>query len=574
MKSMIYKYREMLLSQSYERHKGSLLPMFLHEENLEQLSDGSVKFKDIDYANDDRAIWAPYSHIARIERLILSQNPDVMPLCIDLLKYWLANDFKCPNWWYNQIGVPMLLADIAAILYGVLDKETEDKLYERLFRGVVTKSTNMNDGLHTGANLLWFSSTTMVYAILTEDGDLLRFITEVAAKETLEGKEGLQTDNSFFQHGPRLYSAGYGRSFVTSIVPMLHTVDGTEYSFPKYALDNLARHILDGLRYMMHKGYYDYVAVGREYVRKNALSARGLLRSARILCSLQGFERKDELRALIDSIESGKPSFCGVKYFPVASLLTMSLDGVYISYKGTTPDIFDAEIINDENRLGYNLSYGTHTTVMQSGKEYNDIAPLWDYSAIPGTTAPFMTDDELLSETNFSKRAVKTDDFGGWCDGDVGTIYLTTVHEGISVIASAFATPYGLIVLGNSIKDDKNRPLRTTVEQCMALYGARYSGRDVIHGEVIYHSLDEKAPLSFSVEERDGNWHRNRPSEPDSPTSGKIFTVTVNPEDGYDKYAYVIAPASVNVEGVRVLSNAGKEQAVILPDGRVIRARK
>ena len=185
-----------------------------------------------------------------------------------------------------------------------------------------------------------------------------------------------------------------------------------------------------------------------------------------------------------------------------------------------------------------------------------------------------MTDDELLSETNFSKRAVKTDDFGGWCDGDVGAIYLTTVHEGISVVASAFATPYGLIVLGNSIKDDKNRPLRTTVEQCMALYGARYSGRDVIHGEVIYRSLDEKAPLSFSVEERDGNWHRNRPSEPDSPTSGKIFTVTVSPEDGYDKYAYVISPATVNVEGLRVLSNAGKEQAVILPDGRVLSARK
>ena len=81
MKRMIYKYREMLLSQSYERHKGSLLPMFLQDENLEQLSDGTVKFKDIDYSNADRAIWAPYSHLGRIEWLILSGNQDVKPLC-------------------------------------------------------------------------------------------------------------------------------------------------------------------------------------------------------------------------------------------------------------------------------------------------------------------------------------------------------------------------------------------------------------------------------------------------------------------------------------------------------------
>ena len=108
----------------------------------------------------------------------------------------------------------------------------------------------------------------------------------------------------------------------------------------------------------------------------------------------------------------------------------------------------------------------------------------------------------------------------------------------------------------------------------MALYDAGYNGSDVIHGDVVYRSLDEKAPICFSVEEREGNWHRNRPSEPDSPTSGKMFTVSVIPEDGYDKYAYVIVPASVNSDGIRVLSNEGTDQTVILPDGRVLCARK
>ena len=574
MEDLILKYREMLLSQSYERHKGSLLPRYLNEKNFIRDEDGSLYFGDIDYSNHDRAIWQPYSHLARIEHIILSGNAEFRPMCVDFLRFWLKNDFICPNWWYNEIGTPMLLADIAILMYGELDQSLEKIMNERLYRGVVDESTNRNRGVYTGANLLWFASTTMVYSMLTGNEKTLRFITELAARETLEGREGLQSDNSFFQHGRRLYSAGYGRSFITSIVPMLHLLDGTEYSFPKYAFDNLARHIIDGLRFMMHRGYYDYVSVGREYVRKNSLCARGLIRSAKLLCSLQGFERREELSLLLESIEKKQPAFEGVKYFPVAALLTMQLDGVYFSYKGTTPEIWDAENINDENRLGYNLSYGTHTTVMQSGEEYNDVSPLWDYSAIPGTTAPCMTDSELLSLPDFSKRYVHTDDFGGWCDGDVGAIYLTTNHEGISVVSCAFATPYGLVLLGNSIKDSEGRELITTAEQCLALYDVEKVGDGIRFGNVVYRSLDDKAPLLYNVTEKCGNWHRNRPSEPDSPINGKVFTVRVAREGGYDKYAYVISPASVDTSGLRVLKNDGTEQIISLPDGRVLSARK
>ncbi len=574
MKSIVQKYRKMLLESNYERHKASVLIQNTEEDNLIRLSDGSVKFADIDYESADRAIWKPYSHISRIETLLLSGDDNLKPLAISLLKFWLLNDFNCPNWWYNEIGVPMQLADIAVILYGQLDKELLGLLYERILRGVVTPKTDRSRNVYTGANLLWFSSTTMAYALLTENEELLRYITDVAAKETAESKEGLQSDSSFFQHGPRLYSAGYGRSFVTSIVPMMHVLDSTEFAFPEYALDNLARHVLDGLRYMMHRGYYDYVAVGREYVRHNALSARGLLRSAKILLSLEGFKRKDELAALIKSIENAEPAFEGVRYFPVSALLTMSLGGVYFSYKGVTPEIYDAEIINDENRLGYNLSYGTHTTVMQSGKEYENIAPIWDYSKIPGTTAPYMTDAELLAVPDFSKRAIKTSDYGGWCEGDIGAIYMTTIHEGISVTVSAFATPYGLVVLGNSINDEAERALTTTAEQCHALFPVSEDCGDIFNGSVKYRSLDEKAPLVYSVGKSVGNWNRNRPSEPERAAEGEVLTVTVKAEKNYNKYAYVIAPASANLDGLSVLKNEKLEQEIILPDGRKLSARK
>jgi hypothetical protein len=32
------------------------------------------------------------------------------------LDFWLANDFQSPNWWYNQIGVPSLIAQSYMVL--------------------------------------------------------------------------------------------------------------------------------------------------------------------------------------------------------------------------------------------------------------------------------------------------------------------------------------------------------------------------------------------------------------------------------------------------------------------------
>ena len=575
MKKIIFNYQKVLLSQGYERHKGTTLSPLFSDENFITLSDGTLKFADIDYSCTDHAIWQPYSHLSRIETLLLSKDENTRELIFKLLKFWLNNDFCCPNWWYNEIGVPMLLADITVLLYDVLDNELKKKLYERIARGVVYENTDLKSrAIYTGANLLWFSSTTLVYALLTENASLLRYIIETAAKETCVGNEGLQTDASFFQHGRRLYSAGYGRSFVTSIVPMIHIVNGTEYQFPKYACDNLARHILDGLRYMMHRGYYDYVATGREYVRKDALSARGLIRSAKILCEIEGFERREELIALIESIENGKPTFEGVRYFPVAAYLTMSYNGIYTSFKGLTPALLDAEIINRENQLGYNLSYGTHTTVMVSGKEYDYIAPVWDYSRIPGTTAPHMTDSELVALPSFHNRFINPTDYGGWQDGDVGAIYLTTDHEGISVTAAAFATPYGMIVLGNSISDTQGRELTTTVEQCYAVSEVSSIEGCVLHGDVCYRSLDLNAPLSYSVEEKSGFISRNRPSENDVLHSGRVLTVTASRIKGYASYAYIITHKKYMEHDISVVENNGKRQSVRLPDGRILKARE
>ena len=103
MKSILQKYREMIIGRRYERHKGGTLGYNTDESNIMRFPDGSIKFLDIDYASNDNALWDPYSHLSRIETLLLTCGDNVKPFCKSLLKFWFNNDFKCPNWWYNEI---------------------------------------------------------------------------------------------------------------------------------------------------------------------------------------------------------------------------------------------------------------------------------------------------------------------------------------------------------------------------------------------------------------------------------------------------------------------------------------
>ena len=536
--------------------------------------DGTLRFSDVDYACQNRADWGVMWHLTRLEFFALSaaRGEEGYERSIALLDTWLRLDPRNPNWWYNEIGMPMELGVSAILLWDALDGRRREAVLSLLARGIIDADTSTHKGKLTGANLLWFAASTLRYAILKNDPEMMNLAVSRAAAETEPGLEGLQDDGSFFQHGRRLYSGGYGRSFVAELAPMLFLTGETDYAFPRRAKELLARHILDGLRYMTHRGMLDYAVVGREYVRPGVLSARGFASTLMLLCRDAEFPRRDEILAYARAIRSYDTTFEGMRHFWVASFMTMQKNGVYISFKGAAPDVFEAELINDENGLAYNLSYGSHTTVMQSGEEYRDIWSVWDYSAIPGTTAPEMTDEELNTpefHAALMRVAPNLLASGGYSDGDVGVLYLTPLHDGVSSNVTAFATPYGMIVLGNSIKDEKGRALRTTVEQAKCVAPVSEIPGGVRHGRVVYRSLDENAPLSYEVKVQSGSMRRNRLANPDVMTSAEILTVRVAPKKGHDRYAYVIAPLGVDCRSIEVLANEGADVRIKLPDGRI-----
>src|SRR4051812_19420515 len=117
--------------------------------------DGS--WPDIDYASDARSSWRPYDHLSRMLSLTiyarrLDTKQDDAARAIDgvhrALAFWMSRDFKCPNWWFNEIGVPKILGDVALLLDA--DLKPHEKKY---IADIVLPRARV--GAMTGQNRVW-----------------------------------------------------------------------------------------------------------------------------------------------------------------------------------------------------------------------------------------------------------------------------------------------------------------------------------------------------------------------------------------------------------------------------------
>lgn len=575
--ALLKKYREELIGGEL---KTFLLKRVDEDDALSKIKEdpksGRLYFHDINYLGQDRAAWNACKHLYRVKSLALAykrgEDGVRAEMLLSLLDFWFESDPVSDNWWYNMIGAPVELGTIAVLLWDELDESRRILLLSRLSRGVIFARNSMSPWhLFNGANMLWMAFITMTYSILARDESLFKFSVKLAEGEADFAEQGIQPDGSFFQHGKRLYSGGYGRAYLSYLAPLIHFAGMTPYAFSKEKLENVMTHVF-GLKCMINRGHIDHLAIGREYVRRSdPMSIRNLIPALELIASTKDCPRGGELRAFIDDLKKDGPVFEGVRLFERAAYLTMCRDGVFISHKSAAPDILNAEIINSENVLGYNYSYGTVTTVLSTGTEYVGAIPAYDYGLIPGTSMPYMTEDELLAVDDFTKRLPLVENYKAWSDGDVAMTRTSVTHEGVSATVAAFATPYGMIILGNSLSDALGRKIVTTVEQCAVSGDVKISESELIHGSVKYKILDGTSRLVGAVERKKGSYHRNRLCESDDVVECDMLTVTLEREA--DAYAYVIAPVSVDICGISVIRNDKMEQSVRLPDGRVLSSR-
>ena len=147
--------------------------------------DGS--WTDINYLDKKRSGWEPKQHAERILELAklycspvtgYYRSETLKQVIHRALGYWFSAKHKCPNWWYNQIGIPKTLGTAFILL--------EDQLSGQEKAGAIEVMENSKFGM-TGQNKVWLAGNVLIRALLQNDAELVKMARDTIASEIVLG---------------------------------------------------------------------------------------------------------------------------------------------------------------------------------------------------------------------------------------------------------------------------------------------------------------------------------------------------------------------------------------------------
>lgn len=557
-------------------YKGYYFPYTHLNYDKEQMNEllcdedsSGLFFPDIDYKDKNSANWHAIKHLYRIEKAIqsggaerLHNDPQWLEKILGAFNYWLVNDFDNPNWWFENLAAPKSVANITLMLGELLP----DDMFKAAIK-IVERAKNTYYGWNWwGANAIWLGSVIITHSLLINDTELMKKAHQIICKEfTYSRNEGPRRDGGFHQHGRKIMSGAYGRSYTFETAPFVKIFAGTDFEIPREKINILLTHILDGQQLLQFKGYFDYGVTGREYSKLDALKIGKILPALELLYTIEDLPRKEEVGRFIDELKGKGKGVSATKWFDSCYYLVNKTDEYYMSVRGVGPNVFGSESVIGQGVLGYNMSYGTNTCFMKTGEEYFNIAPVWDYAKMPGTTARQETDEELKQHGDWNKRPQKNRPINRAKD-DAALVVLQPEHDGISLKSTFFVYKDNLIVLGADIKDEKNvGTVLTTVEQSFAKNTVIHSDKYFENAGIHYVNLDEKSKFDCEVKVQTGSFLRNNSGGSDNPVSAEIFTLTVPFGGDGSTYAYRVS-AEFPTTDVKVIRNDSKCQAILADD--------
>ncbi|HEY9510538.1 MAG TPA: glycoside hydrolase family 88 protein, partial [Verrucomicrobiae bacterium] len=343
---------------------------------------------DVDYQDQDRAFWKTVVHLDRTRLLAqawansessLHHDAKLENATMRALDFWLAKRFQNPNWWWNQIGVPGFMADIVTLLNNELTGERRADALE-----VLAQSGNPRSG--SGANTIWIADLALQRGALMHDAKLIADCSRMLAGEIkITTEDGIQPDFSFHQHYARLQQFSYGRPYLTTAARIAWQLRGTPWSVPNEKVAILADLALRGDQWMCRGIYTVPSTIDRSVSRPGTLAWSNIRTTLKQLVELLP-ERAAELENFIARQNGEGEPLIGARTFPRSDFITFQRPQFSFFLKTLSDRTLLAEVgLNSENLKGTLLNCGDHY-LLRDGREYFDLAPVWDWKLLPGVT--------------------------------------------------------------------------------------------------------------------------------------------------------------------------------------------
>ena len=559
--------------------------------------DASGGWRDIDYDDVSRTHWAPANHPVRLAQLAevyaVDQNEKVKDAVLRGLQFWVDKDPQSDNWWWNCISSPRDLSKTLLLMGdgvpALLVAETAKLVHRSTFK-------------RTGANLTNEASNLLVLACAIQDVDLLQASIRHLTGEICVaiGEEGIQVDNSFHQHGPQLQMSSYAEVFARDATEHALLFEGTQFALSDEQVFALSTFVREGQQWFVWGHRVDSHGLGRGAGRTGGTGGVGGIRViAERMAKIDPAHKAEYdhfVARMKDELSPGEHAPKGNRYYYRSDVMVHRTDKFHTSVRMHSTRTYACEVrVNRENLKGYHLSDGTYF-VMQSGDEYLDIQPVWDWRKLPGVTY-CDTNKPFPYGADVSQRG-QTDFIGGVSDGQVGMAAMDWVKDGVMAQKAYFFFDQGFVCLGAGISLDADERVTTGVNQCLlngdvlvlgesltAMGRGRLVGdevRGVYHDGVGYYFMNTSKVVVRSDAQR-GSWKDLEENSTRREQIKKdVFALWIDhgarPIDA--TYAYVVMPgmkrdtfALLSEQlPVQVVANQADLQAVVFPEQHIFQA--
>ncbi|WP_198675455.1 polysaccharide lyase family 8 super-sandwich domain-containing protein [Pleomorphovibrio marinus] len=354
---------------------------------MDRYAGGS--WKDIDYTHNARTGWKTIMHLNRCVQLArihygkASQErgmskEEARKMLEGALYYWKEKDFRNPNWFQNDIGVPGKLRDVLVLMEGELAPDLREWILGRLAEDTY--------GNKSGTNLIWLADIKMHLGLFRSDPALIAKSMELIAGEIHVGEGlGIQEDYSFLFHDRRLQMYSYGRGFLEVTAQIAWQMRDTPWALEEEKVQVLRNFALEGYQWMARGSFSVPSTMDRSSSRRGGLTRPRSIATFEMLAELD-MEFKNEYGKLIAAQRSVEAfSLVGIKSFPKADFLVKHGKEGSFFVKWLSDRTLPTESINNENLRGRLLNAG-NVFILRDGTEYTNLMPFWDWDLLPGFT--------------------------------------------------------------------------------------------------------------------------------------------------------------------------------------------
>ncbi len=581
-----------------------------------QKDDGT--WPGIDYSDVSRTGFEHRIHSANMVTLAKAyRNPSSkyhgrskpMKTLQRALRNWVEQDYFCDNWWHNQIGTPN---NLVAVLLLVGDELPQDLV--EMTQPIINRATIEAGGARPGGDRIKIASIQaknqlflgddptfekVIHVIETE----IKYVDWIGAwygygfRETIggfanrsAGGRGIQYDNSFHHRADGVNNTlSYGLGYADAFVEWAVYVTGTKYAFSDEQLERLVDYFLDGIcKTAVYGKYPDPGAKNRSISREHTLHAYNSKTADKLLLTTE--YRRDEIQEIADiRSKNAKPTTSHATFYWHSEHFSFQRPDFFTSVRLYSTRNYNMEQpYNSEGLLNHHRGDGTNH-ISRTGDEYYDIAPVFDFQKIPGTT--ILQKPSLPPPDQIQKLGL-TDFVGAVTDGKYGAVGFDfkSPHDPLVARKAWFFFDQEYVCLGAGISTRKDLPVVTTLNQCLlrdqVVVSVNDQRNEISRGENRYENVDwvlqdgigyvftSPATVHIKNDTATGSWYtiNKQTDSPKGVVSLDVFKLWLDhgKAPSEETYQYIVVPATSlemleaghSKKNITILSNTPELQAV------------